>query len=244
MWRVSSAAHNLATVDGQDCVPIVSEFLFGGTILPLVDDWRSDPRFAYFSGVHEGYLRLPEKVSAYRRKVFHLRGEYWIVIDRFTAVTEAEHEYQLHFHVKVPSKLRPDGRLVTEGSGGNLLIVPVPGADGTPSLAPNPYPIKGYENPDHLTYTRRAKGSFTFVTLLVPFEGSEPPQVSVSTIGVHSDERILSSFEATALHITLNGRDDVYFDQHMHWNLPWEISGCSGRCSGSGRLFHSRCAHY
>ncbi len=236
MWRVSSAAHNVATVDGQDQVPVVSEFLLGATITPTVDDWRAERDFAYFSGVHEGYFRLPDKVTAVRRKLFYLRGQYWIMLDRFTAPGEAEHDYQLHFHLNVPHTLHPDGRLVTHGEGGNLLILPVPGAAGQGAMEPHPWPVKDYENPDHLTYTHRQTGNWLFATMLVPFEGDDPPPVSVEVLPVQGDEGDLSPWEMTGLAITINGRRDVYVDQHMQWNLPWR----AGAYEGEGRVFHSQ----
>ena len=238
MWRVSSAAHNVATVDGADQVPILREFLFGATVVPTVDDWRSTDSFAYFSGAHEGYSRPPIDVSGVRRKLFYRRGQYWILIDRFTPSTPAEHAYQLHFQLNVPATLQADGRVITHGAGGNLLIVPVPGASGNGTLEANPYPIVGYENPQHLCYTRQTKGPDLFVTLLVPFENANVPAVSVSLLDVESDDRSLTPWEATALAITMDGRSDVYFDQHMHWNLPWKAGGFAG----TERLFHSGCA--
>jgi hypothetical protein len=239
MWRVGSAAHNVCTVDGQDHVPVVESFLMGAEIIPTVDDWRPERDFAYFSGVHEGYLRLPQKVTAWRRKLFYLRGQYWIMLDRFTAPGEAEHEYQLHFHVNAPSTLHPDGRLVTgaetrAGEGGNLLIIPVPGAAGEAAIEPHPWPVADYENPDHLTYTHRATGNWLFATLLIPWEGA-PPEVAVEFLPVLADEREVGAWEITALAITIAGRRDVYVDQHMHWNLPWQAGGYAGE----GRVFHS-----
>jgi hypothetical protein len=235
MWRVSTAAHNTTTVDGEDQVPIVHEFMLGATIVPTVDDWRSTATYAYFSGVHEGYLRLPNPVTGVRRKIFYLRDGYWILLDRFTAPGDAEHAYQLHFHINAPARVLDGGRVVTEGDGGNLLIVPVPGFAGTPDLRPNPWPMEGYENPNWLTYTRRTAGHDLFATLLVPFTGAIPA-VDVRPLDVYCDERVLTPHEATALAITLDGRDDLYFDQHLQWNLPWQAGGVSG----DGRLYHSR----
>ena len=237
MWRVSSAAHNTATIDGEDHVPIVREFLFGAVVTPTVDAWQSAAQYAYFSGVHEGYLRLPEPVAAHRRKIFYLRGQYWILIDRFTPVTTAEHVYQLHFHLNAPAELLPDGRVITKGEGGNLLIVPLPGADGVPEIAPNPFPLDGYENPAHLTYTRRAAGNTLFVTLLVPFSDADMPDVAAALAPVQADSRALDPWEVTGLRLTINGREDHYLDQHMQWNLPWQL----GEHRGTGRVFHSAC---
>ena len=240
LWRVGSASHNVATVDGRDHIPMSkreSEWRWDHTVLPFVNAWVSEERYAYFSGAHEGYRHLKERVSACRRKVFYLRGEYWILIDRFKPKTDVEHEYTVHFHVNAPCRLEPGGRAVTEGSGGNLLIVPVEGVRGDAALAGCPHPLPGYDNPYHLTYTRRTTEPSLFVTLLVPFEEGGVPEVSAGLLEVEADERVLTPWEATALGIEINGQRDVYFDQHMQWNLPWK----AGDCSGDGRLFHSRC---
>lgn len=237
MWRVGSSAHNVATVDGEDIVPIPAEFWFGATVIPTVDDWRSEPAFAYFSGAHEGYIRLADKVTAVRRKLFYLRGLYWILIDRFTAAGQGSHEYQLHFHINAPATLHAGGRLSTQGKGGNLLIFPVPDASGHPVLSPSPHPVQGYENPQHLCYTRESKGNTLFVTLLFPFENDNCPDVEASLAEVECDGRVLDPWEGTGLQIIYNGEEHFYFDQHMQWNLPWK----SGKYSGQGRLFHSSC---
>ena len=89
--------------------------------------------------------------------------------------------------------------------------------------------------PDHLSYTRRGTGMQIFVTLLVPFEDAAVPDVAVRLLEIECDGRVLAPHEATALEITIDGRRDVYFDQHMAWNLPWRVGGHEGE----GRLFHS-----
>ena len=116
------------------------------------------------------------------------------------------------------------------------MIVPVPGLGGEAALEPCPYPLDGYDNPDHLSYTRRGPGKQLLVTLLVAFEGEEIPEVVVGAIDVRADGRVLDPWEGTSLEIEINGRRDVYMDQHMQWNLPWSAGGYTGE----GRLFHSR----
>lgn len=235
LWRVGSAGHNVAMIDGQDQIPMRGEWRWKNTVTPVVDAWESAADYAYFSGAHEGYSSLAEPVVSARRKLFYLRGRYWVLIDRFTPETDAEHDYTLHFHVATPCKLQHAGRLVTTGAGGNLLIVPVAGLDGRATLEPCPHPLEKYVCPDHLSYTRRGRGPQIFVTLLVPFEGDTVPDVAVAALAVDCDERVLTPWEATALEITINGRRDVAFDQHMAWNLPWRAGGFAGE----GRLFHS-----
>ena len=235
-WRVGSASHNTATVDGRDHIPMRSEWRWDAVVMPTVEEWISRPEFAYFSGVHEAYCRLERRVTGARRKLFYLRGQYWILIDRFTAEEEdAAHVYEQHFHPGAATVLEADGRAVTGGPGGNLAIVPVPGATGEATVSPNPHPIDGYDNPDHLCYRRETTGHGLMVVVLVPFEGDDAPDVRAELLPVECDERTLSAWEATAVKITLEGREDVYFDQHMHWNLPWRVGGRGG----SGRLYHS-----
>ncbi|MFW6060633.1 MAG: alginate lyase family protein [Phycisphaeraceae bacterium] len=242
MWRISSAAHNLATVDGESAVAVRSGWRWDQTVVPRVEAWVHDKDFAYFSGTHEGYARLTEPVPATRRKVFYLRGQYWIIIDRFTAASDdAAHTYDLHFHLGAPGELNDNGRFVTHGdhdTDGNLLILPVEGARGTPRHEPNPYPLDGYDNPDHLCYTQHTTGSALFVTVLVPFIGARPPRVAAHLLELEADVQTLSPWEATALHIEIDGQRDLYVDHHMHWHLPWRAGGYED----TARLHHSRVA--
>lgn len=234
-WRVGTAAHSTCTVDAQDQAPVESVYRYGRSITPVVDDWRSTPDYAYFSAAHEGYRHLPEPVSCTRRKIFYLRQHYWIVIDRFTPATAAEHDYALHFQVAPAAHLRADGSLVTTGAGPNLLIAPVPGAAGTPSLTPNPYPIAGYENPSQLVYRHRCAGPWLFVTLLLPFTDAAPA-LQMELLPLETDHGELAPWQATALRLSVGGETHLYVDQHTHWHLPWHCAGVSGE----GRLYHGR----
>lgn len=244
-WRVGSFSHNVATVDGEHQLPIRGMFRWNQVVTPTVDDFISEKRFAYFSGVHEAYERLENKVTASRRKLFMLRDGYWILIDRFTASSrEHAHEYTQHFQVAPPSEFGAEGRLVTKGSAGNLMIVParpLPGdGDYAPpqaAIEPCPVPNDAGPNPWHVTYTRRTQGHGLFVSVLVPFVGARPPKVEARLLGVEADGRTLSPWEATGLEVRVDGRRDVYVDQHMIWTLPWRAGGKRGR----GRVFHSAC---
>jgi len=238
-WRHQTMSHTVAVVDDEHHLPLRSVYRFSGVVLPTVDEWISTPAFAYFSGAHEAYERLPKKVPGSRRKIFYLRGQYWVLIDRFTANNpEDTHSYQQRFQLGVPCRLLPEERVVTEGDGGNLLFVPVPGAHGTAALAPCPYPLGGdYADPAQLTFTRTEQGSTLFVTVLVPFTGAMPA-VQARLLEVEADNRIVSPWEITGLEITIDGRRDVYLDTHMQWNLPWSCGGCQG----VERLYHSSLA--
>lgn len=236
-WRVGSSSHNLATVDEQDIVPFRNEWRWDAVVAPAVQEWSSGKKHAYFSAVHEGYARLTPGVPGTRRKLFYLRGDYWVLIDRFTAASrEDAHTYDQHFHLAKPASLARGGRVATTGPGGNLLILPVAGAAGEATLEPNPHPVEGFENPAHLRYRQKATGHGLFVTLLVPFDGEKAPRVEAKLIDVELDGGTATPWEATGLEIKFNGRRDVYVDQHMEWVLPFAAGGVKG----ATKLFHSR----
>jgi hypothetical protein len=237
LWRMKSESHTVATVDGEDHLPRRIIYRAANHVVPTVDEWITEKRFAYFSGAHEAYQRFEKPVPGSRRKLFYLRNQYWILIDRFTVSNEEDtHTYRQHFQLAVSSRVLDDGRVVTTGKGGNVLFIPVEGARGTPSVSRCPWPMEGYFNPDQLVFTQKnVKGHALFVTVIVPFENNRAPKVSASLLPVECDEHTLPAWEATALEITVHDRRDVYFDPHMHWNLPWKAGGFSG----NGRLFHS-----
>lgn len=234
-WRTGSFSHNVATVDGEHHLPIRSIFRWDQAVTPMVETWESAPSYSYFSGVHEAYERLPRRVSSTRRKIFGLRGEYWILIDRFTAAGRDDaHTYTQHFQLGLPGRLEDDGRAVTVGDAGNLLIVPVGAVTST--LEPCPYPQDHYPNPDHLTYTLDTTGSGLLVTVLAPF-GQTAPRLTARLLPVITADRELSPWEATGLEIVIDDRRDVYVDIHTHWHQAWSC----GDCAGDARLFHSQC---
>jgi hypothetical protein len=240
-WRKSSASHNVATVDDEPHVKPKDEWRWAAGVQPVVDAWLTTDRYAYFSGAHEAYSQL-EKPVASRRKLFYLRGGYWILIDRFNTARDANHTYRLHFNPRAGAVMLDDGRVITTGAArtgptpaGNLLIVPVPGLAGDADLRPNPHPLDGYDNPDTLTYTKTATGNMLLATLLVPFLGDAVPKVQVTPLPVSCADEAVTPFEVTALEVVVNGRRGVYVDQHMYWTLPWVAGGCSG----DARVFHS-----
>ena len=90
-----TCAHNTLCVDKSD--QAVPESPFSWSSLPQVraEDWVAGRSFTFFSGVHDGYSRLPDPVL-HRRSIFHLHGEYWLVRD--IAEGAAEHDLELFWH--------------------------------------------------------------------------------------------------------------------------------------------------
>ena len=235
-WTSGSFSHNVVTIDGEHHLPIRGGFRWDQVVTPLVDDWVSRDDCAFFSGVHEAYERLPKRVSSSRRKVFHLRGKYWVLIDRFIPINAAdEHVYTQHYQLGLKARLDAGGRVTTLGDAGNLLMVPVGASHGEAKLGPCPHPIEGYPNPDHLTYTSGIIGPATFAHVFVPFAGAAAPNVLVEQVAIASDDRLLAPHEGTALAISIDGRRDVFVCLHTKWSLAWRAGGCAG----DARLFHS-----
>jgi len=236
-WRHQSFSHSVATVDDEHHLPLRSVYRFANVVKPTVDMWRSEPSFVYFSGAHEAYARLDKPVPVCRRKLFYLRDNYWILIDRFTVADPGHtHCYRQRFQVGVPSRMLPDHKVQTEGAGGNLLFVPLLNSCDQVTCEPIPYPYEGHPTPDQLIFTHTATGHCIMAALLVPFQDTAP-SVDVQLLDVQTDDGPATPWEITALQIDIDGRRDVYVDQHMAWHLPWR----AGDYTGDGRLFHSSC---
>lgn len=242
LWRISTAAHNAATVDGASALEIQDQWRRGNRVIPEIESWITMPNYAYFSGVHDGYELREVNVTAHRRKIFYLRGEYWIVIDRFTANDpEQQHEYTQHWHLTPPvTQASPThtiaySQLADSAPKAGVVCVAAQGL--TVLRESNPYPNAKTDNPDHLTHSLQTKGSGILVTVIAPFTGDTPPTMKVESLQPQCDGKPLSAWQATALAITFNGRRDIYFDQHMHWSLRTQID--QDHVTES-RLYHSR----
>lgn len=236
-WRHESMSHNVAIVDGKSHLPLRSSYRFSQVVLPVVDRWISTPRYCYFSGAHEAYERFEKKVPCCRRKIFYLRGEYWILIDRFTpASTEDTHHYQQRFQLAPDCEITKDGRVITRGDGGNLMFLPL-GIPPKIACDPLPWPYENHPEPHQLTFSQTQKGPCVLIMLLVPFLDREIPEITARLLPINCDERRLSPWEASGIEIMINGRRHLYFDQHMEWNLPWKMA----EATGSNRLYHSAC---
>lgn len=233
-WRVGSFAHNVLTIDDRDIVDVQQVYRYAQTERPLVDEFVSDPQYCFFSGVHEAYRRQGSAVAAHRRKLFYVRGGYWILIDRITPNDNAPHTLTQHFHM--PPSARCNGKTFqTSGRDGNILIVPLIERDTQLNLEPNPYPIQGYQNPDHATVTRRCCGPMIMMCVLHPFVGADAPQVKLRHVPAFNADQSLTPWQATSVEVTVDGRSDYFFCQHTHWCLPWR----SENHAHTVRTFHS-----
>lgn len=100
--------HNTLRVDNLD--QAIPEGPFAWSSIPNVktDKWLTGNSFTYFSGRHDGYSRLPERVT-HRRFIFHMRGGWWLIRD--LAEGSGQHTLEVSWH------LSPDIRVEAHKSG-------------------------------------------------------------------------------------------------------------------------------
>ncbi|HVG30157.1 MAG TPA: alginate lyase family protein [Pyrinomonadaceae bacterium] len=103
-----TAAHNTLTVDGEPSSVPAGPFTWRHVARASAGDWISHARFDYFSGEHDGYMRLSAP-ARHARAVLFVKGDYWIVRD--SVATVGAHRYDLRFH------FTPDASPATEHEG-------------------------------------------------------------------------------------------------------------------------------
>ncbi len=91
----SSLAHNTVTVDGESSSTPLGPFSWQTVANAKVLEWTSKPESDFFSGTHDGYLRLMSPVT-HRRDILFQKGDYWIIVDEIES--DGPHEYALPFH--------------------------------------------------------------------------------------------------------------------------------------------------
>jgi len=114
-----TGAHNTLRIDKLD--QAVPEGPFSWSSLPEVraEDWIAGHSFTFFSGVHDGYRRLPDPVL-HRRSIFHLHGEYWLVRD--IAEGAGEHELELFWHFAPDVEVTASEGALIASSGDERLV--------------------------------------------------------------------------------------------------------------------------
>lgn len=228
-WRISTDAHNTVSIDGKDQLEQMREFRYKNIVKPYIQAWESTPEYSYFHGVHDAYKHLhPHSVPSHRRKIFFLKKNFWILIDRLMPATDFEHEYNLLFHLKPNGKVLNNNEVITEGNHGNVKISTWCNKELNVELKDNPYPWIGYENPQYLRFSAKSKEPVIFVTVIIPFKEKNIPQTSIEYLKIKSDERILDPWEGTALKITDQVKSFQYVDLHTHWILPWTVGNMNG----------------
>ena len=97
-WRSyfrSTRAHNTVAIDASDQAETGGTFRWKTKISTRM---RRDESFPgeYLEAEHDGYQRLPDGVT-HRRRLLHIPGEYWIVVDDFPG-SSGQHALDFHYH--------------------------------------------------------------------------------------------------------------------------------------------------
>jgi hypothetical protein len=173
--------------------------------------WLSTPAADFFSGWHEAY----PKVRVQRQIVF-VKPDYWVVFD---SVRSQEYIFQVSdiLHGVRPFRILGEGRARLEGEPSCLVVSAKP--DELRRLTTQvDYDRKDFSAPDHYQLAEerhRLTGMkwrdvgdqrpIAFATLLLPFNGKEPPDIKLVPVSVSGD----ATGQAEAYAVTWNGRTDT-----------------------------------
>jgi hypothetical protein len=110
-----SRSHNSVTVNGESSSVPGGPFQWKRIAHSSAERWISRERFDYFAGSHRGYERPGDPVR-HRRAVFFLKGAYWLIHDRLSAV--GEHNVELTFQFAPGVELATEGDRVSASMSG------------------------------------------------------------------------------------------------------------------------------
>ncbi len=97
-WRRyfrSTRAHNTVAIDGTEQAEPGSAFRWQTKLRSRVVRGFARGAVDYLEAEHYGYLRLRDGVI-HRRRLVHIPGAYWIVLDDFRG--SGQHAFQVHYH--------------------------------------------------------------------------------------------------------------------------------------------------
>ena len=121
-WFRSTAAHNAATVDGENQSEIAGAFAWASQAACERIAFEDKGDTAVFFGATDGYERLDDPVT-HERTVMLLRPQNAVIVrDRFVA--EESHKYAIHYHSAAGCEARATGRRIEARSaeGADLVI--------------------------------------------------------------------------------------------------------------------------
>lgn len=113
-------AHNTMRVDSADQALPETAFSWGALPKVATERWLVGEGFSLFSGSHTGYRRLSDPVL-HRRTIFHLNGEYWLVLD--LADGRANHNLEILWHFAPGSRVQAEEGTISAFQGGKQLAL-------------------------------------------------------------------------------------------------------------------------
>lgn len=217
-YMVSTKAHNTATVDGLDQHVRSLHWNTPSSAACKIWDFRSNGQFDYVYASHYGYTRCDDPVI-HSRKVLFVKNRYWLVIDLFDA--KERHLYEQRYH------LTP-GAAVCDWAKGQIsavrqdagVLLAYPRQEGAKlSVEEGLFFLQGEYAP--IPVAKRSltsTGGAVMETVILPFQGDRPPEVSITRLAASLNGKPLLPHEATGLRIEGPGfRDEVCV---YHGNFP------------------------
>ena len=210
-WRAyfaGAAGHNTCTVDGKGMGFVDAELLA----------WKTTRDYDFADGLHRGYSPI-----VHRRAVLFLKPDYWLLLDAFTG-DRKRHTIHQHFHL-MPSETR-GGPQVAPGSlaarspyrDANIMIAPVVTEGLRVEVVKGWYSGEGVKGgklrAPEIRYVCEKRLPVLLATLLIPYRGAEPPDVSCTVSKLRIPRTETESFRME-LRVNLPNRQD-----HIRLPLP------------------------
>jgi hypothetical protein len=125
-WRNhfrSTRAHNTVTIDDADQAVTGGTFRWKTRLSCRAAREPATPSIEYIEAEHDGYLRMPKGV-VHRRRLLHIKPEYWITVDDFRGSGKHTFDFNYHFApgVEVSSLNHDDDELVARADHAGLLL--------------------------------------------------------------------------------------------------------------------------
>lgn len=116
----TTSAHNTLTVDGRPSSTPGDPFNWKTVARSSIVDARSQERFAFFEGAHDGFRRLPDPVT-HSRAVFVVYEDLFIIRDRLEAKGTHRVDGRYHLAAGIVASVAGDGevQLSLPGGGNN-----------------------------------------------------------------------------------------------------------------------------
>ncbi|MCM3901901.1 MAG: heparinase II/III family protein [Pyrinomonadaceae bacterium] len=217
----SSAAHNTLTIDGESSSTSDGPFSWNRVANARTLKWISQPRFDFFMGQHDGYMRLSAPAS-HRRSILFLKSDYWVVVDEVE--TEGPHEYGLHFHLTDSARPEISGEYLFERPANQAGLEIFVGTNIGSWTVDNGWVSRCYRSRSAAAvpkFSFRADGTQKIATFLVPL-GSALNSLSITRLettqgyafelvgGITRDLVFLGAS-------SMSGKNEVFSDFDVAW---------------------------
>ena len=217
-WRVwfrGTHAHNTVEVDGKHQTryePGQRKFKIKGEAPDHeLKTFVSREGFDYLHGI----ARSHEYPVTHERKIFFVRGEYWIICDMLRATDP--HEYDLRFHLSDAAweQTTMQQTSLTRIITAPRVLIAQPTDTNITAGIENGFISRTYgiKLPAPVVSFKAKAASFCFATVLLPYK-AEAPTLRMESLPVAKGEETGAAIDATAFRLTLNDITDTVFFSH------------------------------